>query len=210
MERTEVLVPVSSQGNIHPIWRSRRQNLSSLGSEQRLRLLFASTVLRSITTTTITTRNNLFLLPPPSPWFIINILLTRPPNRMSRLGGTLVLLRKKRIRPYNIRIIDVCFDIGSAPLFFVIDRTWFVFQAHDSADHPVFGKPLKDSLRFASVQISTANASGDLYVWGYIPVVVAKWYVPLPTHTLSLFTFLFVVITIVVFISRKTVRSIYL
>ena len=61
-----------------------------------------------------------------------------------------------------------------------------LFQAHDSADHPVFGKPLKDSLRYASVQISTANASGDLYVWGYIPVVVAKWFVLLPRPTLSL------------------------
>jgi hypothetical protein len=39
----------------------------------------------------------------------------------------------------------------------------------------VFGRPLKDSLRYASVQISTADASGRLYVWGYIPVVVAKW-----------------------------------
>ncbi|KAF8969187.1 Rho GTPase activation protein, partial [Flammula alnicola] len=41
-------------------------------------------------------------------------------------------------------------------------------------DHPVFGKPLKESLRYASVQISTADANGDLYVWGFIPVVVAK------------------------------------
>ncbi|KAI6042560.1 Rho GTPase activation protein [Pisolithus marmoratus] len=46
--------------------------------------------------------------------------------------------------------------------------------AHD--EHPVFGRPLKESLKRASVQISTANADGDLYVWGYIPVVVAKWY----------------------------------
>ncbi|KAI0789866.1 Rho GTPase activation protein [Abortiporus biennis] len=38
----------------------------------------------------------------------------------------------------------------------------------------VFGKPLKESLRYANVQISTANANGELYVWGYIPVVVAK------------------------------------
>ncbi|KAI0067262.1 Rho GTPase activation protein [Artomyces pyxidatus] len=44
----------------------------------------------------------------------------------------------------------------------------------DDAPHPVFGKPLKESLRYASVQISTANANGELYVWGYIPVVVAK------------------------------------
>ncbi|TRM64419.1 Rho GTPase activation protein [Schizophyllum amplum] len=41
-------------------------------------------------------------------------------------------------------------------------------------EHPVFGKPLRESLRYASVQISTANANGDLYVWGSIPVVVAK------------------------------------
>ncbi|KAF8656225.1 hypothetical protein AX16_002661 [Volvariella volvacea WC 439] len=40
--------------------------------------------------------------------------------------------------------------------------------------HTVFGKPLKESLRYASVQISTADANGELYVWGYIPVVVAK------------------------------------
>ncbi|KAF8519532.1 Rho GTPase activation protein [Gautieria morchelliformis] len=38
----------------------------------------------------------------------------------------------------------------------------------------VFGVPLRDSLQYASVQISTANANGELYVWGYIPVVVAK------------------------------------
>ncbi|KAI9000460.1 Rho GTPase activation protein [Trametes punicea] len=41
-------------------------------------------------------------------------------------------------------------------------------------ENHVFGKPLKESLKYASVQISTANANGELYVWGYIPVVVAK------------------------------------
>ena len=39
----------------------------------------------------------------------------------------------------------------------------------------VFGRPLKESLKYANVQISTADANGKLYVWGYIPVVVAKW-----------------------------------
>ncbi|KAI0696907.1 Rho GTPase activation protein [Cytidiella melzeri] len=38
----------------------------------------------------------------------------------------------------------------------------------------VFCRPLQESLKYASVQISTANANGELYVWGYIPVVVAK------------------------------------
>ena len=50
----------------------------------------------------------------------------------------------------------------------------------DDGDHPVFGAPLHESLRYASVQISTANANGELYVWGYIPVVVAKWCVRAP------------------------------
>ncbi|THV07248.1 Rho GTPase activation protein [Dendrothele bispora CBS 962.96] len=44
----------------------------------------------------------------------------------------------------------------------------------DEVAHTVFGKPLKESLQYASVQISTANSNGELYVWGYIPVVVAK------------------------------------
>lgn len=51
--------------------------------------------------------------------------------------------------------------------------------APSQEEHPVFSKPLKESLRYASVQISTANANGELYVWGYIPVVVAKWCVRL-------------------------------
>lgn len=52
----------------------------------------------------------------------------------------------------------------------------------------VFGKPLKESLKYASVQISTANADGVLYVWGYIPVVVAKWCVLSPvSHPVSIY-----------------------
>ncbi|KAI0787491.1 Rho GTPase activation protein [Fomes fomentarius] len=43
-----------------------------------------------------------------------------------------------------------------------------------TGENAVFRKPLKESLKCASVQISTANANGELYVWGYIPVVVAK------------------------------------
>jgi GTPase-activating protein SAC7 len=39
----------------------------------------------------------------------------------------------------------------------------------------VFGRPLEESVKYASVQISTADSSGELYVWGYIPIVVAKW-----------------------------------
>jgi hypothetical protein len=67
----------------------------------------------------------------------------------------------------------------------------------------VFCKPLKESLRFASVQISTANANGELYVWGYIPVVVAKWCVGLRlVVTRCLYPSFF----IAVFTSKKMVR----
>ncbi|KAG5339820.1 Rho-GTPase-activating protein 5 [Termitomyces sp. T112] len=41
-------------------------------------------------------------------------------------------------------------------------------------DGPVFGVPLKESLKHASVPISTATTKGDLYLWGTVPVVVAK------------------------------------
>lgn len=47
---------------------------------------------------------------------------------------------------------------------------------------PVFGVPLATSLQHASVQISTAGADGALYVWGYVPVVVAKCGLYLKEH----------------------------
>jgi len=46
----------------------------------------------------------------------------------------------------------------------------------------VFGKLFKESLKYANVQISTAGANGDLYVWGYVPVVVAKCGLYLKEH----------------------------
>ncbi|KDQ19367.1 hypothetical protein BOTBODRAFT_27950 [Botryobasidium botryosum FD-172 SS1] len=55
-------------------------------------------------------------------------------------------------------------------------------EAAVSNTSPVFGVPLKESLRYANVQISTANANGELYVWGYIPVVVAKCGLYLKEH----------------------------
>ena len=71
-------------------------------------------------------------------------------------------------------------------------------QSQSQASHvqppagAVFGSPLKESLKTANVQISTADANGKLYVWGYIPVVVAKWCVdPSPPFYSSLLFFLF-------------------
>lgn len=41
-------------------------------------------------------------------------------------------------------------------------------------DNRVFGVPLRQSLKYASVAISIAGEDGQQYVWGYVPVVVAK------------------------------------
>ncbi|ORX38458.1 Rho GTPase activation protein [Kockovaella imperatae] len=52
---------------------------------------------------------------------------------------------------------------------------WKAFRDQGPAEGPrVFGVPLSESIKYASVQISTAAEDGSLYVWGVIPVVVAK------------------------------------
>lgn len=40
--------------------------------------------------------------------------------------------------------------------------------------NPVFGIPLADSVRLANVAISLMNEAGENFVYGYVPVVVAK------------------------------------
>jgi hypothetical protein len=90
----------------------------------------------------------------------------RPPKRVSKRGGTISrLLRELRRKPRHIK---VGFSKSGSSA-----HTLTSIQVEEV--HTVFGKTLKESLKYASVQISTANANGELYVWGYIPVVVAKW-----------------------------------
>lgn len=38
----------------------------------------------------------------------------------------------------------------------------------------VFAIPLRKSLSYASVAISMAGEDGSQYVWGYVPIIVAK------------------------------------
>ncbi|KAI0144646.1 Rho GTPase activation protein [Xylariaceae sp. FL1272] len=38
----------------------------------------------------------------------------------------------------------------------------------------VFGAPLAESIQYANVAISLTNSQGETFVWGYIPIVVAK------------------------------------
>lgn len=44
----------------------------------------------------------------------------------------------------------------------------------ESLENRVFGVPLRKSLKYASVAISMAGEDGNQYVWGYVPVIVAK------------------------------------
>jgi len=38
----------------------------------------------------------------------------------------------------------------------------------------IFGVPLQDSIRYANVAISLFNDEGQSYIYGYVPIVVAK------------------------------------
>jgi hypothetical protein len=116
----------------------------------------------------------------PSPGRIFHLplcILTTPPlpqlKPASKRGG-IISLSIKRPRKKANRETQVCH--GRWLFRFFLPSTCVL---PDSVVHTVFGKPLGESLRYASVQISTANTNGKLYVWGYIPVVVAKWYVTL-------------------------------
>lgn len=38
----------------------------------------------------------------------------------------------------------------------------------------IFGVPLQQSIRYANVAISLFNEEGQSYIYGYVPIVVAK------------------------------------
>ena len=46
----------------------------------------------------------------------------------------------------------------------------------DIAEPPsgIFGVALQDSIRYANVAISLTNEHGESYIYGYVPIVVAK------------------------------------
>lgn len=41
-------------------------------------------------------------------------------------------------------------------------------------DEGIFGVPLQTSIRYANVAISLFNDDGQNYIYGYVPIVVAK------------------------------------
>lgn len=38
----------------------------------------------------------------------------------------------------------------------------------------IFGVPLQESIKYANVAISLTNEQGESYIYGYVPIVVAK------------------------------------
>lgn len=38
----------------------------------------------------------------------------------------------------------------------------------------IFGVPLSDSIKYANVAISLTNDEGESFIYGYVPIVVAK------------------------------------
>ena len=38
----------------------------------------------------------------------------------------------------------------------------------------IFGVPLAESIRYANVAISLTNDNGESFIYGYVPIVVAK------------------------------------
>jgi hypothetical protein len=74
---------------------------------------------------------------------------------------------------------------SGAHLFLLLSYQWTGFtkssknlasSSKERKDHhdKVFGEPLRTSLKYASVAISMAGDDGNQYVWGYVPIIVAK------------------------------------
>jgi len=68
--------------------------------------------------------------------------------------------------------------IGTAPLDLLLPYTLLHYNSNansDAATAPgIFGIPLHTSIRYANVAISLFNDEGQSYIYGYVPIVVAK------------------------------------
>ena len=42
------------------------------------------------------------------------------------------------------------------------------------SEHVIFGVPLAESIRYANVAISLTDENGESFIYGYVPIVVAK------------------------------------
>ncbi len=54
------------------------------------------------------------------------------------------------------------------------DEPLMCFSAPVEAPVGIFGVPLQESIKYANVAISLTNDKGESYIYGYVPIVVAK------------------------------------
>lgn len=56
----------------------------------------------------------------------------------------------------------------------VVSRMNIDFYVGEPMPTGIFGVPLQESIRYANVAISLYDAEGNSYIYGYVPIVVAK------------------------------------
>lgn len=57
-----------------------------------------------------------------------------------------------------------------------IQHFWYINISHNAVETPtgIFGVSLHDSIKYANVAISLMNEQGESFIYGYVPIVVAK------------------------------------
>ena len=65
-------------------------------------------------------------------------------------------------------------DILVTPLRKVCNDLKAKLAAADTRPQGIFGVPLRQSITYANVAISLVDEDGKSYIYGYVPIVVAK------------------------------------
>lgn len=75
--------------------------------------------------------------------------------------------------PYLIRLSLVRTRLQHPP-YYPLRTATDMFSAEALAQQGIFGVPLIQSIPYANVAISLFNEHGESYIYGYVPIVVAK------------------------------------
>ena len=70
----------------------------------------------------------------------------------------------------------------------------------------IFGVPLEVSIKYANVAISLTNEQGESYVYGYVPIVVAKCGVFLKEKGKTMYTQFLLTIFLTIWLQLPTSR----
>ncbi len=73
----------------------------------------------------------------------------------------------------------------------------------------IFGVPLEVSIKYANVAISLTNEQGESYVYGYVPIVVAKCGVFLKEKGKTLYTYFLLAHILTIWLQLPTSRAFF-